>query len=694
MIKKIAAFLISAVMIFTVFALPAGAATTEPKISASAHIVFNADNNQILYGKNAEKEVDPSGLSALAVAYLYITKTQDLDKEIQITFNASDADIPGSTSSMLGLRKGNTVKASDLLAAVFASAYPDAVRALAQDMSGDDYKTAVPSEINSLFESLGFTHSNFSNIYGEYDYEHNIAIDEYCKFLNEALKNETFKKYFTEEVSKITISGKTKTLSNSFKQRDGDQFKYSYAVGGLDVKYLSSSARSLISVAEKDGVRLIAIIINSASEEQVYDSAESLFEYAFNEFSFVSLSPASIPTKQIETEEGKKFAKIFCSETIDLYLQNEVGTDNLLYHIDIPDDFGEANPTATLEITQDSDLQYSVVGKYPMTVKFETYNSIVPSQDDTSDKKGISAIDIIIIAVIAVLAAGAGVIAWFMFSKKKRELRKARFRKMEKLQDRSLNPSDIKAREEKENLRLGLSSVASEVENFGINEDYIEPPVVVRTERRGTREGIEEAKRLAEEKREAEIRAEMRNAFGFEEDAPRPRPTHGRTVVTDSRGNEISKDELNENFRKRTEESRKNKETFSVTIKNEKGEILDKETARNLNVHEKKEEAKPRTGTANSIYEAKRKSEDDRISDGNTKQTTARTVVKSEDGKIMDKMSVSELNEKDRQTKETLARTTISKPGKRKARPGELVIKEIKNPDGTVTKKLVPDGEE
>ncbi len=265
---------------------------------------------------------------------------------------------------------------------------------------------------------------------------------------------------------------------------------------------------------------------------------------------------------------------------------------------------------------------------------------------------------------------------------------------MEKLQDRSLNPSDIKAREEKENLRLGLSSVASEVENFGINEDYVEPPVIVKTESRGTREGIEAAKKLAEEKREAAIKAEMREAFDFEEDAPRTRPTYKRTVVTDSRGNEVSKDELNENFRKRTEESRKNKETFSVTIKNEKGEILDKETARSLNVHEKKEEAKPRTGTANSIYEAKRKSEEDRISDGNTKQTTARTVVKSADGKVMDKSSVSELNEKDRQAKETLARTTLHKSEKRKARPGELVIKEIKNPDGTVTKKLVPDGEE
>ena len=60
----------------------------------------------------------------------------------------------------------------------------------------------------------------------------------------------------------------------------------------------------------------------------------------------------------------------------------------------------------------------------------------------------------------------------------------------------------------------------------------------------------------------------------------------------------------------------------------------------------------------------------------------------------MDKASVSELNEKDRQAKETVARTTLHKSEKRKARPGELVIKEIKNPDGTVTKKLVPDGDE
>lgn len=678
--KRITALLLSAIMIFTAFVFPTAAAE-KPTVSASSYVVFNADSGQSLTGKNIGREMDPSGLTALAVAYLYVTQNTDLEKEITVSFNATDADVPGSVSSMLGLKKGDKITASDLLSAVFAAAYPDAVRALAEDMS-ENYKTEIPEKLNAIFAEEGLTTANFSNIYGEYDYEHYISVDDYCRFIAKALKNETFASYFTETKTSVTVNGRTKTLKNSYMQLDGQQFKYEGAIGGLDVKYLSSSARSLVSVAEKDGVRLICVIVNASSEEELYDGAESLFEYGFNEFSYVALSPSEIPVKQVETEEGKEFAKIFCNQTLDLYLNNNVGTDSLLYHVELSDNFGKEDPTAILEITQSSSYQYSVVATIPLTVEFETYNTI-GTTDAVAEKKGISTIDVILIVTIVVLAAAAGVIAWFMFRKKKRERRKARFRKMEKLQDRSLNPSDVKAREEKENLKKGLSSVASEVEYFGINEDYVEPPKVVKTERRGTNERIEAAKREAEIKREETVTAEREE-----------RRQMKRTVVTDESGNEISSDALRAELLKRAEESRKVKGTFAPTITKENGEVIDRNEALKMNVHSVKEEVKPRTGTRSSITEAKKRSEEDRISDGNSKKASARTVIKTADGKIIDKNAAADLGAKDRQTKESLERTSVRTAEKRKARPGELVIKEIKNPDGSITKVLAPDGEE
>ena len=68
--------------------------------------------------------------------------------------------------------------------------------------------------------------------------------------------------------------------------------------------------------------------------------------------SYIALSPAAIPVREIDITENEEFAKIFYEHTIDIYLHNSIGTENLLYHIDVPEDFGKDNPTAYLEITQ------------------------------------------------------------------------------------------------------------------------------------------------------------------------------------------------------------------------------------------------------------------------------------------------------------------------------------------------------
>ena len=118
-------------LIFTMTSISFFAEGAGPEIDGNAYVMINSETNQVLCGNEVEREVDPSSLTSLAIAYLYITRTSDLEKEITVNFNASDADVPGSISDMLGLRRNNTVTASDLLAAVFANAYPDAVRALA-----------------------------------------------------------------------------------------------------------------------------------------------------------------------------------------------------------------------------------------------------------------------------------------------------------------------------------------------------------------------------------------------------------------------------------------------------------------------------------------------------------------------------------------------------------------------------------
>ena len=255
----------------------------------------------------------------------------------------------------------------------------------------------------------------------------------------------------------------------------------------------------------------------------------------------------------------------------------------------------------------------------------------------------------------------------------------------------------MREREEKENMRRGISSVASEVENYGINEDYVEPPVIVETQRTGTRESIEAAKEAAKKKREEEIKEYERRISeeGKTERIERfGKQTLDRTYVTNEKGEKLSLEDIKNDFQKRAERSRElNKEkTFTKTITNEEGLILDKEDIAKLNTHSEKKISLPRTGTAETLENAKRRSEEAR-SDGNKKEIKQRTTILSDEGKTLDKKAVEAINDSSRQKKDPLERTILLNAEKRKAKPGELVIKEIKNPDGTVTKILAPDGE-
>ena len=164
--------------------------------------------------------------------------------------------------------------------------------------------------------------------------------------------------------------------------------------------------------------------------------------------------------------------------------------------------------------------------------------------------------------------------------------------------------------------------------------------------------------------------------------------------MTNEKGEKLSLEDIKNDFQKRAERSRElNKEkTFTKTITNEEGIILDKEDIAKLNTHSEKKISRLRTGTSESLANAKLRNEEAR-SDRNKKEIKQRTTILSDEGKTLDKKAVEAINDSSRQKKEPLERTILLNAEKRKAKPGELVIKEIKNPDGTVTKILAPDGE-
>lgn len=258
MIKKKALMLTIFSVLVSLLVMPAMAA---PEISAKSAVLIEAESGEILYEKNADAQMLIASTTKIMTA-LVVLDHCDCDDTVEI--KAEQAAVEGSS---MYLRAGEKLTVRELLYGLLLSSGNDAASVLAYHTAGSIEEFA--DWMNQKAAEIGATSSGFKNPHGLDAEGHHSTAKDMAKIAAAAMKNKTF----AEIVSTKNITIGNRSLTNHNKLL----WNYDGALG-IKTGYTKSAGRTLVSCAERNGLRLICVTLNDPDD---WNDHASLYDWGF-----------------------------------------------------------------------------------------------------------------------------------------------------------------------------------------------------------------------------------------------------------------------------------------------------------------------------------------------------------------------------------------------------------------------------
>ncbi len=253
-----------------------------PAIGAEGAILLEANTGTLLYAKNIDEKLYPASITKL-MCCLVAVENCALDEVITVNQSAIDAN--AADGSSMGLTAGEQLTLEELLYGILINSANEGCNVVAEHIAGsiDGYVDMM----NARAAELGCTGTHFVTANGLYNDDHyttahDMALIGVAFFSHDNLcRIASTPRYTIPE----TATHGEHVLHSKNKLYAGGDYEYADLVGSK-TGFTSASRQTLVSCAERGGMRLVAVILKEESPLQFADTVE-LFEYGFNNFSMI-----------------------------------------------------------------------------------------------------------------------------------------------------------------------------------------------------------------------------------------------------------------------------------------------------------------------------------------------------------------------------------------------------------------------
>ncbi len=264
-------------IIITAFILISGspglvrAEAEKPQISAGAYVLYCADSGRVLLSSNEHSKMGMASTTKIITSLLALEQASAVDREVTFT-----REMTAEGSSMY-LKLGDVVRLSDLAAGMMTVSGNDAANAAAIAIGGTQEKFA--SLMNERAKQIGMKNTNFVTPSGLSHPEHYSTAYDMALLMAYAMENEDFADLTAKK--NVTVDFvKPQTHSVTYTNHNRLLSLYEHCTGGK-TGYTQSTGRCLVTSAELEGLRLIAVTLNDRNDWQDHIS---LYEYGFENF--------------------------------------------------------------------------------------------------------------------------------------------------------------------------------------------------------------------------------------------------------------------------------------------------------------------------------------------------------------------------------------------------------------------------
>ena len=256
-----------------------------PQIGAQAAILMDANTGVILYSKNIHERLYPASTTKIMTALLAMERG-NLDDMVEFSHEAVFS-VPADGSNM-GMDEGESITLEECLYGIMVASANEAANAAGEYVSGsiEDFVSLM----NERAQEIGCTDTHFVNPNGLHDSQHytsayDLALISSLFFRNEMLCkiSNTARHHF-----EATATQPDDFYKNNKHQLINGEIPYEGILGGK-TGFTSDSRQTLVTCAEKNGMRLVCVVFKEESPDQFTDTVE-LFDYGFHNFQVLNIS--------------------------------------------------------------------------------------------------------------------------------------------------------------------------------------------------------------------------------------------------------------------------------------------------------------------------------------------------------------------------------------------------------------------
>lgn len=325
-----------------------------PEIAGSSYILIDATTGHVIMEQNSEEALPPASLTKMMTAYIAEVEIDNGNMSYDdLVFISEKAWRTQGSKTFVDVN--SRVRVEDLLRGIIIQSGNDASVAMAEHIAGSE--EAFADLMNQHARALGMENSYFVNSSGlDDDGNTNLMSARDLATLARAKILEHPAHYDMYSEREFTFNGITQANRNTLLFRDP-------TVDGMKTGWTTQAGFCLVASAERDGMRLIAVVMGTASEDARVVETQKMLSYGFRFFETYKLYDAGEVVSSERVWSGAQ-------NSVDLGIQEEVlitiprgRSEDLVATLDMDEvirgGFEAGDVMGAVEITLDDEILYA-----------------------------------------------------------------------------------------------------------------------------------------------------------------------------------------------------------------------------------------------------------------------------------------------------------------------------------------------
>lgn len=266
---------------------------------AKSGVLLEASTGEILYEKNKDEKVSIASLTKMVAQIIILEKIEEgtLKWDDIVTTSSNAAGMGGT---QIWLVAGEKMSVEDLFKSMTMASANDATVALAEKVAGTE--EAFVKLMNDKVKSLGLVNTTFVNCTGFDEEGHLSTAYDLGQIARELLKHDEilrFSSVYEDYIRKDTPNKYWLVNTNKL-------VRFYSGADGLKTGFTDAAGYTMAVTAERDNMRLIAIVLGESSGKARNQDATDLLDYGFNTYKVDLLNKKNEVVKELEIEKGNK----------------------------------------------------------------------------------------------------------------------------------------------------------------------------------------------------------------------------------------------------------------------------------------------------------------------------------------------------------------------------------------------------